>query len=58
MKYERQQHSTLFIVLQERKKKDGENIYSRAETVSFIHSREKIYAGLCWMLICGIGQAS
>lgn len=49
MKYERQQHSTLFIVLQEKKKKDGENIYSRAETTSFIHSLERkymqVYAG-------------
>lgn len=48
MKYERQLHSTLFIVLQEKKKKDGENIYSRAET-SFIHSLERkymqVYAG-------------
>lgn len=43
MKYERQPHSPLFIVLQERKKKDGENIYSRAQTTSFIHSLERKY---------------
>lgn len=28
MKYERQQHSQLFIALQERKKKDGESSYT------------------------------
>lgn len=42
MKYERQQHSPLFIVLQERKRRNWpHHIHSRAEVASFFHSLKR-----------------